>query len=303
MPYALPALQGAGRVRRLLTGMSYPLLGVRLVLTHAATWPYLVAPVLINAAVFLTAAFVAWHGIALAMGLVWAPGAESGWFVHVAWYATAFLLRALAFLVIGVALYFTAGLVAIPFNDRLSEHVETLCLGPYEESFDWRVLLVDVLQSVAHSALSLVLWLGVMAPLFLLQLVPVAGSVLHFVLGTLVTSLFLAREMMDGCLSRRRMGYGHKLRVIRANGWVALGFGLVAAGMLWVPLLNFALLPMVVAGGALLYCHLETLGLVPDADGTGRYLPERHRVAALAEETCTPSDSDGPPDDERTNAS
>lgn len=279
-----PSLVELGLTRRFLTGASYPFKGIRLVLTQPATWPYLIAPTLITAAVFLTSLFVTWHAVAFLLELLWEPTVQHHWLIHLAWRTTTLLIRALAFLVIGVGLYFTAGIVAIPFNDRLSEHIETLCLGPYEEAFSWRVLLGDVAVSVLHTLLSATLWLSVMGALLFLELVPILGSALHLALGTLATSLFLAREVMDGCLSRRRMAYRHKLKVVNHNFWMAVGFGTVASLMLWIPGLNFVLFPMIVAGGSMMYCHLESQALVPNASGTAPFVPERARVRQLADQ-------------------
>lgn len=274
--------------RRVLLGMRYPLLGARLVIGHPGLWGYLLAPAMITATLFLTVSFSTWHLIGWGLGWLWTPGPEHATWLHVLWYGALFSLRLSVFVVTGVSLYLLSGLIAIPFNDRLSEHVETMALGPYDEPFSWRVLAGDLALSVAHSALSIVLWLLVMAVSMALNLVPVLGQVLSFAVGTGGTAWFLARESMDGALSRRRMGYAHKLAVLRENGAVLLGFGLVASVMLWIPLLNFVLLPMAVAGGTLLYCRLETEGAIPDAAGRPGYRPERHRQRALADDSLPP---------------
>lgn len=278
--------------RRVLLGMRYPLRGVKLVIGHPGLWGYLLAPAMITTSLFLLGTFVAWHGIGWILALFLTPGPEHATWVNLVWYTAAFSLRASAFVLTAVTLYLVSGLIAVPFNDRLSEHVETLCLGPYDEPFSWRVLAGDLLLSVAHSALSLTLWLMVMVASMALNLVPVIGQVLSFVVGTVATAFFLSREAMDGALSRRRMGYAHKLAVLRANGAVLLGFGLVASVMLWIPLLNFVLLPMAVAGGTLLYCRLETEGVVPDTQGRLGYTPERHRERALADRSL-PAEPEG----------
>ncbi len=285
-----PPLDRLGPTRRLLVGASYPFKGIRLVLSRPATWPYLIAPTLITTAVFLTSMFLAWHAVAFLLGLLWVPTGQHHWLIQLGWHTTTLLLRAMAFLVIGVGLYFTAGIVAIPFNDRLSEHIETLCLGPHEERSSWRVLLGDLTVSVAHTLLSATMWLTVMGLLLSLELIPILGSVLHVILGTLATSLFLSREVMDGCLSRRRMSYRHKLKVVGHNLWVATGFGVVASAMLWIPGLNFVLFPMIVAGGTMMYCHLESLALVPDASGRGPFLPGRARARQRADQALVAPD-------------
>ncbi len=276
-----------GPVGQILAGGAYPFRGLRLVTSHPSTWPYLVLPSILTAGLFFVALFVSWHAVPALMGTMWVPTIEHHWLVHLGWRTSMLLLRALAFLAIAVALYATAGLLAIPFNDRLSEKIETLYLGPYEQPFSWRVVLGDLSVSVSHTLISAVLWIGVMGLLLGLELVPGLGSALHVVLGASITGLFLAREMMDGCMSRRRMAYRHKLRVLRANLWTMIGFGVCASVLLGIPGLNFFLLPMIVVGGSLMYCELEEAGRIPDASGAGPFVSERVRVRQRAEHTLS----------------
>jgi len=273
MPYPAPDLASRGAVGRFLTGMSYPLQGFRLVLTHPNTWKYLLAPMALS----LLALIAALYGTTQLVQMLMASriaAADNVAEQSALWLFTAFLYVG-SFAVTMVFTYVLANLLAVPFNDRLSERVEQLTLGPLDEPFRLGTMVTDLLQSVVHSALSLLLWSVVMAGLVALNIVPVFGSVFSVIGTTVATSFFLSREMMDGAMSRRRLGYAHKLRVVRANRAVCLGFGLVASAFLWFPVVNILLMPMMVAGGTLLFCHLETRGLVPDRAGTGSFVDSR----------------------------
>lgn len=231
-------------------------------LRHPTTWPFLVFPVLITGLVFAAALYIAWHGVPWALSQAWVPGQEEPLIVTHTWGMLVYLLRAATFLVVGLVLYFSAGLVAVPFNDRLSQKVEHLVLGePATDAGGWWV--GDISLSVMHSGFSAFLYLSGMALLFLLELFPGPGSLVHIAAGLLLTSVFLVREMMDGAMSRRRMSYGRKLRVVGRNLPMALGFGLVASVLTWIPLMNFVFLPMMVAGGTVMFCHLERSEMVP----------------------------------------
>jgi uncharacterized protein involved in cysteine biosynthesis len=278
MPYDAPDLARLGPLQAFGWGLRYAWWGVRLVLTRTAPWPYVAGPVLVTVLLFAGAGTVAWLGVGLAMDLVWAPGPHTAAWVHAVWIALGLFLRAFALVAVGVALYLVAGLLATPFVDKLSEHVETLVLGPYDEPFSLRVLLGDLAWSAAHTALSMLLWLTLMGGAFALNVIPVAGQVLSFLAGVLATAFLVSRESMDGALSRRRMAYGHKLRVLARRPALTFGFGLAAGTLLWVPFLNFLVLPMTAAGGTLLLCHLEQQGLVPPARGQDRWIPNRART-------------------------
>jgi CysZ protein len=277
MAYDPPDLASLGAARRFGWGLRYAWWGVRLVLTRTALWPYVAAPALITILLFAGAGSVAWLGIGFLMDLVWTPGPHTAVWLEAAWIALGLFLRAFALVTVGVALYLVAGLLATPFVDKLSEHVETLVLGPYDEPFSVRVMMGDLGLSVAHTVLSMALWAVLMGGAFALNVVPVAGQALSFVAGALATAFLVTRESMDGALSRRRMRYGHKLRVIAGQPALTMGFGLAAGALLWVPFLNFLVLPMTAAGGTLLLCHLEQQGLVPPPRGQPRWIPNRAR--------------------------
>lgn len=256
----MPDLRGHWSITRFLLGVSYPFRGIAFVLARPATWPFLVFPVLITAIVFTSALYIAWHTVPWALTEVFGSNPQA----HVdpplivvhTWEMFVTLLRAVAFLVIGIVLYFSAGLVAVPFNDRLSQKVETITRGTSDDGVPgtW---LGDITLSVSHSALSAVLYVSAMVLLFALNVFPGPGTFVHLTTSLFLTSMFLVREMMDGAMSRRRMSYGRKVRTIGRNLPMMLGFGLVAAVLTWVPLMNFVFLPMLVAGGTLMFCHLE----------------------------------------------
>jgi len=272
MPYPAPDLASRGAVGRFFTGMSYPLSGFRIVLTHPGVWKYLIAPMFLSLLALIAALYGSFQLVELVMASEQAPDnlaeASGLWLVRAVLYVVAFALTM-------VLTYLIANLVAVPFNDRLSDRVEKLTLGPLDEPFDLGTMVTDLLQSVVHSALSLALWAVVMGGLMVLNFVPGVGSLLSVTLTTLATAVFLSREMMDGAMSRRRLGYFHKLRVVRANRALCLGFGLVASVFLWVPGVNILLMPMMVAGGTLMFCHLEARGLVPNRAGTGPFVDKR----------------------------
>lgn len=258
-------LSEMGPFAAMLTGARFVLTGARAVVTRPHLWGYLLAPITILLTFFLLAVPVSWASVGWLMNEIFTPKPGTNFLVLWLWATVGLLVRSAALLGLGLALYFAAGLVATPFNDRLSDQIEQMTLGSHKEPFAWKVMLGDLLNSVAHTALSLCVWLFVMSLALLLNLLPVLGSVLSFLLATSATAIFLGRESMDGCMSRRRMSYRHKYRVVLANLPLVFGFGLAASALLWIPFLNFLMLPVAVAGGTLMYCDLERQGLVPSA--------------------------------------
>lgn len=258
-------------------GARYALSGIGVILTRPSLWPYLVGPVLVTFLLFVIGTWGAWTLVGWAFDTVYEPAPDTSVWVAAWWKIVELWLRIWAIATLAVALYFSSSILATPFNDVLSQKIETMRLGPYNEPFSWRTLAGDLAQSVGHSILSLLLWVGILVASTFLNLVPIFGTLLALVIDTLATAILITREAMDGCQSRRRMSFRHKMMVVRRLWPVYLGFGLVGSAVVWVPVVNLLVVPLSIAGATLLYCDLEREGRVPNADGSPGYVPVRAR--------------------------
>jgi len=248
-------------VRLFLSGFSFPFRGIHFLLKNPELLIYVIIPAVIN--LFLLF-------LALVGAIVWTPDLiDLFWtrpMVDGFWDGLLLGLWVVLTVLVGIVLttlsfvcvWAMAGILATPFTDYLSEKVEERILGPREEPFSVKVFIGDVRLSVCHSLLNLALYLVIMLPLLLLNLIPVAGSVLFVVLSSIVTSFFMARDMLDGPLSRRRLTFRQKVRIIIDHKALMSGLGAATACLLWIPFLNFLCLPIAATGGALLYCRLAT---------------------------------------------
>lgn len=263
MRYAAPDLDRLTTSQRFAWGARYAVLGARILATHPTLWWTVAVPVVITLLLFV----LGFWGIAVLLPwvttFVWVPGPHHPGWVWWLYEIVLWTFRLSVAVALGVGLYMTAGLIATPFNDRLSERVESVVLGWRHPPVPLAQMLTDVAWSLLHSVLSLAIYLAVLLVAFLLNLLPGIGSAASFLLGTTASGLFFAREAMDGCFSRRRMRYRHKWRIVVRHWPLSLGFGLCVSLGMWIPFLNFLVLPMSVAGGTLLFCHLESAGQLP----------------------------------------
>jgi len=241
-------------------GAHHVWLGARLVAGRRDLWPYVIGPALLLGGLVVGTAVVVWHVAGFLFGLVWAPGPGDDRF---AWWVVSLLVRSACVLASAGLWYLGSSLLAAPFLERLSQEVEVTALGRPIEDGSWRLVMGELVVSIAHSLISFVTWLVVLALCAALNVVPVVGSLVAAPVATLATAFWLAREAMDGPMSRRKYRYRDKLRAVMDNLPSALGFGLVQSFVLWIPFVNLAVLPIAVAGGTLLFCRLETLGRVP----------------------------------------
>lgn len=264
-PALLPAILSGTALQRFGRGFSFAFRGLRYLREHPDLWGWVAIPAAINLGFFIFGVISSWLLAPQLLGAVWERPAEGG--LLMLWVVTAWIVRFALAAIVGMGVYMVAGLLASPFNEVISEKVEQHELGSAGEPWGWAVFLRDTFWSVVHSLATMVLYVAVMAPLLLLNIIPGIGSAIFTVCSWTVTAFFLAREMLDGSTSRRRMGLAAKLRLVREHKALMGGFGFGTNLLLWIPLVNFVCLPVGVIGATLMYVELERAGVVPGRSG------------------------------------
>jgi CysZ protein len=260
-------------------GFRLPFRGAALLFRERSLLVWAVVPVLLNLALLVLAVVLAVTGGPALLGLVWPHPNGAG--MRTLWVMAAVLTVVALVLVGSAVLYALSGILATPFNDTLSERVERHFIEGSPPKVPFAVLLHDVLVSAAHSAASLAIYLVVMGVLLLLALIPVAGSAVFTVLGSASTAVFLARDLLDGPLTRRRYGYLEKLRVLNENRALTFGLGSASALLTWLPLAGVLLMPFAVAGGAILASELDRAGRIRTVNAVFPTGPAGGRSALL----------------------
>jgi len=252
-------VQPAVRRSGLIIGLLSPLRGAVFFKNHPKLITYAVIPIIIN-----TVLFIVFFYFSLSYFNRWLEALlpqEQAWY----WVALTYLLTVILILILLIIIVFTftvlANLLASPFNDALSARTETLALGLQSgEPFSLKAIVREIGRTIIEELKKIVLFLGTLALISLLNLVPVLGQVLSMVLGGLLTILWLGLSFLDYALARHGYRLGAKIKFIRRNLLPVFGYGLgVFAGLL-VPVLNLAFIPMAVVGGTLLYLDLSGNG-------------------------------------------
>lgn len=258
---ALPEIVSGSAFQRFGRGFSFAFRGLRYLRDHPDLWGWVAIPAVLNLGFFFFGVVSSWLLAPQLLGMVWTRP-EQGAAVAL-WVLTAWALRLALAAIVGMGVYMLAGLLASPFNEVISEKVEQHELGNAGEPWGWPVFLRDTFWSVVHSLATMALYIGVMAPLVLLNIIPGIGSAIFTVCSWTVTAFFLAREMLDGSTSRRRMSLLQKFALVRQHKALMGGFGFGTNLLLWIPLLNFVCLPVGVISATLLYVELERAGVAP----------------------------------------
>jgi CysZ protein len=160
----------------------------------------------------------------------------------------------LSFMVCGAA----SSVIAAPFNDALSEAVEKRETGAPAPPFSLARITHDLVRTVRLETLKLFLYVAIMVPMWVVSLlVPGVGPVIYTAFGVFFTAAYFAIDYVDWPASRHGLGIGERIDLFRRRPLLMLGFGLSLWGLLFVPFVNLALMPLAVAGGTRLFLDIE----------------------------------------------
>lgn len=155
-----------------------------------------------------------------------------------------------------------AVIVASPFLGTLSAAVERHVRGRAPESGNrlWQ----DVVGSFGREARKILYHVPRLLAVFLFSLIP-AINVAAPALWLLFGAWTMAVQFCDYPTENRARPFSETLQLLNANRMAALGFGFCASAALAIPLLNFLLIPVAVAGGTVLLCEMDSAGSNPES--------------------------------------
>ena len=152
-------------------------------------------------------------------------------------------------------------LVLAPLQDPISEATEEHCGNFTAPPFSIARTVKSAAFSIAHTASRLFIFATGYIVLLPLHIVPGIGSVTYAVLSTTWGCWWLCAEYVSGPMARHLMPFRAVRAALRRRSMATLGFGLALYLMLFVPVLNFFLVPLAVVGGTLLFRALRIEGL------------------------------------------
>ena len=159
--------------------------------------------------------------------------------------------------IITIFIYSIVGnIITAPFNDFLSRKIEIKIFGEnFDEKFSFKTLITDILRVAGNLVKLLLLIIVAHLLIFLLNLIPVLGSILYAALSFLITAFFFGFQFYDFPLERRRYTFGKKLktafRFIRQVMGVGAGFFLLSM----IPVINFLGLNMATIAATVMFSN------------------------------------------------
>jgi len=143
-----------------------------------------------------------------------------------------------------------ANIVAAPFNALLSEKIETLLTGKAVSSdISFLTMVKNSLRSQLGKLFYIALW---SLALLLVSLIPVVNLAAPF-LWVLFGSWLLSLEYLDYPMGNHDLSFRRQKQLLSRRRGLALGYGGSVMVLTSIPLINFIVMPVAVAGATLLY--------------------------------------------------
>lgn len=227
------------------TGAGYLLRGLNLV-GKPGVKRHVVIPLIINILIF--AGLIWLLAAQFEVLLEWLMPTLPDW---LAWLDS--LLWFIFVITTGIAVFFSftvlANLVGSPFNSFLSAAVEKNLTGrsPISEVG----VFEETVKALTGEVKKMLLFAGIASVLLILTLMPVINLVTP-VLWIIFSAWMLSIEYLDYPLGNQGLSFPDIRRVIRQKRFLSLGFGGAVMLATLIPVLNFLVMPVAVAGATAL---------------------------------------------------
>jgi CysZ protein len=235
----------------LLTGILYPFRAIGMIRRHRELWGFILIPILVNIVV----------GLALYAGLYLA-GLRQIDQIDQAGGALAGALEFLARVLYVIALAIGVGWLMVRFGVVLGAPWYGQLAGRLEEIISGRPMPAtkltpggvahDIGRALQFELKKLLLALAIGLPGLLLNLIPVAGTVLSTGVALVLGATIACLDFFDAPLERRRLRFRDKLALVRRRLPASAGFGLLAAFLVSIPIVNLLAIPLCVTAGTML---------------------------------------------------
>lgn len=143
-----------------------------------------------------------------------------------------------------------ANIVAAPFNALLSEKIEIRLTGKtIGVNSSFMKMARDSFLSQIRKLVYIIFWSAVLLLISLIPLVNFAAPFLWVIFGSWLLSL----EYLDYPMGNHELNFTRQRQILAARKGLSLGFGSSVMVLTSIPLLNFIVMPVAVAGATVLW--------------------------------------------------
>lgn len=242
-------------------GFFYPFKCVKLFFKYPKLMLYSIVPIILNLIIYGTIFFYTYGFVTdKTAGII-----ESNEFHNVFFLIMNFIMKAVSFLLVLLICYFAfvifGGIVAAPFNEKISALIEEKEF--FQKSETVTGAFEEAVISLREELKKILFYIAVMIPVFLINFIPMIGNTISLVTGCFFSFYYNALDYMDYPLSRRLITFRTKLRIIGSEKSLTSGFGAIAFILTFLPVINVFFNPLLVASGTSLFYKKELNKLIP----------------------------------------
>lgn len=240
-----------GTTRQFLFGVWVVFRGCAMLFRRPQWWPFALLPMLATVIVFGIGTWwiVDWGAESFSQWLSgetssWAPG----WLTSL-WYGSATMVGiALSLLALYLFYLPLVRALAAPFLALFSERVFASLSGIEAPVPPGRRVVRWVIRPIYEALILLVIRLIVSVVFLPLNCIPAVGTVLFF----LVLAWLEGMDLLDIGMSARGLVLRERLPFVKRHKFAAMGLGVGASAILWVPIVNLFFLPGLIVAAVLL---------------------------------------------------
>ena len=234
-----------------IIGFFHPFRCAGLILKHPKLILYSIVPMVINLIIYGTIFFFVYDWITGMAGNLEVLTKQENIMLEI----LRILVQVVSFLFVLLVCYFLfiifGGIVSAPFNEFISKYVEERIFGirnvveiPFAK---------EVLVSIREESKKLLFYFSVVIPLFVVNFIPMIGSVISIGVGTPFSAYYNALDFMDYPMTRNGAVFKQKLGILNKKLPLSMGFGTIAFIMTFLPVVNVIMTPLLVVAGTSLF--------------------------------------------------
>jgi uncharacterized protein involved in cysteine biosynthesis len=263
------------RIKDVFLGLSFVGKGFSMLMRTPRLWPAAIIPFVIS--IFLLAAMI-WSFVHFYSGIYdWLVGHmghigiqnPDSWYMYILaallWVVNVIFqlfVILMSLTIILVASYGIGLIVASPFNDALSERVETILTGIGPPPFSFKKFVVDTIRIVKIESLKGAMLISIPLVLLIVNFIPAIGGPIYIVATSAFGAWALGFSYADIPMGRRAIAFKERIAFGKRHGWALAGFG----APFIIPFFSLIFSPALVVGGTMLYVDRKKIeGEMADA--------------------------------------
>lgn len=215
---------------------------------------FVIIPLLLNVSVFAIALKILFSQFGALID--WLVGDLPGW---LSWleYALWPFFAITALILVFVTFSIVGNIVASPFHAFLAEAVEKqLTNSSNNEEFSWQQLATVVPKAIGRELRKLLYYLPWLVILTIITITPIINIISPFAWFAYSTWM-LAVQYIDYSADNNDVGFKEMIEQLKLSRMNALSFGGTVYFLMFIPFVNFLVIPAAVAGGTVMWVELN----------------------------------------------